>query len=143
MCLAFISALLFFTCAAKAQGQQYYPRNAGDRTENSILIEMPEGYVSGICVLVNDGDTISGAVINEFGITLMGFRYVVPDDNVKLATVAAAMDKWYIRKALANDIKGLIAALRDGENVFVDEKHDITFTLTPIKTEKDNDNDAQ
>lgn len=138
-CLAFISVLLCFSYAAKAQGQQYYPRNAGDKTESNILIEMPKGYVSGICVLVNYGDTISGAVINEFGITLMGFQYVVHNDKVKMSTVVAVIDKWYIEKTLANGIKGFLAALRNGESVFVDDKHNITFTLTPIKTRKDND----
>ena len=129
-CLVFISILLCFNYATESQGQQYYPLKAGDRTENNILIEMPKGYISGICVLVNDGDTINGAVINEFGITLMGFRYIIPDDKVKLASVVAVMDKWYIKKVLANDIKGLLAALRNGGNVFVDDKHNVTFTLT-------------
>lgn len=142
-CSVFINVLLCFLFATNTQGKQFYPRNAGDRTESNILIEMPKGYVSGICVLVNDGDTVNGAVINEFGITLLGFQYVVPDDKVKLSTVVAAVDKWYIRKALANDVKGLLAALRNGGNAFVDEKRGITFTLTPIKMEKDDDNDAQ
>ena len=83
-CSVFINVLLCFLFATNTQGQQFYPRNAGDRTESNILIEMPKGYVSGICVLVNDGDTVNGAVINEFGITLLGFQYVVPDDKVKL-----------------------------------------------------------
>lgn len=98
----------------------------------NALIEMPKGTVTGICMLVQERDTIKGAIVNEFGITAMEFYYLGSKDKVKLKHVIAMLDKWYIKKILKKDLRELMLALKQGEYVYVNKRHHITYTLTPI-----------
>lgn len=119
------------TLAAGSQGT-VYPEKDGQRLECKAMIEMPKGYISGICILVNEADTIKGAIINEFGITALGFSYSTSDDKVRLVNVNTMLDKWYIRNVLSKDIRNLLHALKQGKTEFVDEKYHITYTLSPM-----------
>lgn len=143
-CLVFISILasLLTTMVAEAQTADgdmgdsvqapSYPAADGGRTECNAMIEMPKGSVSGICVLLHDGDTIKGAVINEFGITTLSFHYLIKKDKVKLKDVVAMLDKWYIRRVVARDLRRLLHALRDGTPQYTDGRYHITYSLSPM-----------
>lgn len=123
--LVFISLTIMLLASVKAF--------AGDDSKQyNALIEMPKGSVSGICMLVQEGDTIKGAIVNEFGITAMDFYYLRSTDKVKLEHIIAMLDKWYIKKVLRKDLRELIHALKQGEYVYVNKRHHITYTLTPI-----------
>lgn len=123
--LVFISLAIMLLVSAKAIA------NDGSKQYNA-LIEMPKGSVSGICMLVQEGDTIKGAIVNEFGITAMDFYFFTNKGKVKLKHVIAMLDKWYIKKVLRKDLRELMHALKQGEYVYVNKRHHITYTLTPI-----------
>ncbi len=126
------------TLAADSQ-RIVYPGKDGQQVECKAMIEMPKGYISGICILVNEADTIKGAIINEFGITALSFEYSASDDKVRLISVNAMIDKWYIRNVLSKDIRGLLHALRQGEAAFADERYHITYTLSPMDDTPDDE----
>ena len=106
----------------------------------TALIETPKATLSGICLLVQDSDTIKGAIVNEFGITALDFVYTRKEDKVRLVSAAPMLDKWYMRPVIAADIRHLLRALREGKLSYEDEKYHIRYTLSPIN---DNDNTEQ
>lgn len=127
------------TCADSLRQQSavvtdsLYPRKDSAVVKLQTMIEMPRGYISGICILSHQGDSIRGAIFNEFGITALEFRYGIPDDEVTLISVLPMIDKWYIRGVLRKDLREVLHALSDGHAVWLDEKYKIKFKFTPLK----------
>lgn len=143
--LVLISIIIVFCIVnkASAQGTITYPANDGDRLECKALIETSRGNVGGICVMLHDDDSIKGAIINEFGITALGFRYIISKDEMKLEDVNAMIDKWYIKMVLHKDLRELLHSLKDGRLTYTNEKYHITYTLSPMDVETDSDNDSK
>lgn len=110
-----------------------YPRKDSAVVKLQTLIEMPHGYISGICILSHRGDSISGAIFNEFGITAMEFRYALSSDEVELTSVLPMIDKWYIRGVVRKDLREVLHALRDGQTHWQDDKYKIKFKFSPLK----------
>lgn len=134
--LVFISVTLALLFSLEVGAQDLtFPEKDGDSLQCNALIEMPKGYVSGICILLHENDTIKGAIINEFGITAVDFCYLLSKDRVKLGNVVAMLDKWYIKKVLRKDIRQWLVGLRQGKTVYKDEKYHITYSLTPMDKE--------
>lgn len=139
-CLISVSLLLTAMCTS-AEAQSLLPQTAGEKARFSALIEMPKGYMSGICVLLSDGDIIKGSMFNDFGITFMDFIYRLQKDKVKLLSVQKMMDKWYIRKILRRDLRHLFHAMREGRGEYRDEKYKMLFRFTPLTEDEQNVND--
>lgn len=138
--LSSILALLLTAVRAGAQ-EVAFPEHDGDRLECNAMIEMPKGSVSGVCIMVNECDTVRGAIVNEFGITALNFTYTPADDKVRLSSVVAMLDKWYIRNVLAKDLRELLHAIRQGRTAYSDEKYHITYTLSPMDAVDDGGDD--
>ena len=64
ICLLFVSPLL----ALLTQAQSTFPTEDGERVKYHAYIETPRAYISGICILLKEGDLIKGSLFNEFGI---------------------------------------------------------------------------
>ena len=139
-CLLFISLLL--TVAAEAAVTQQQTERAtfpadGESIRYTAYIEHrmntdKQGYVSGICILHRDGNTVHGSLFNEFGITALDFTYRLEKKKVKLHTVMPMMNKWYIRKVLKKDLRQLMTGLQNGETTWKDERYHIEYQLTPL-----------
>ena len=93
ICLLFNSLL---QNSAVAQDKNLLPLHEGESIRYDAYIEMPQAYISGICILLHDEHVIKGSLINEFGITAIDFIYYPKKEKVKLCSVFGAMDKWYI-----------------------------------------------
>ena len=129
-CLLFIS-LLLSVLTSRLYAQTTFPAD-GESIRFTAYIEMEKGYVSGICILHRDGDTVHGSLFNEFGITALDFTYRVERKKVKLHTVMPMMNKWYIRKVLKKDLRQLMTGLQNGETTWKDERYHIEYQLTPL-----------
>jgi hypothetical protein len=127
-----------------ADAQSLLPQSAGEKARFTAVIEMPKGYMSGICVLLCDGDLIKGSMFNDFGITFMDFTFNQRKDKVKLLSVQKMMDKWYIRKILRRDLRLLFHAMREGKGEYRDEKYKMLFRFTQLTEDELNikDDDA-
>ena len=78
--LIFISILVLRLLPASAQSgtQPSVDSTAiadSSRLTFTALIETPKASISGICLIVQDSDSIKGAIVNEFGITALDFVY--------------------------------------------------------------------
>lgn len=129
-CLLFIS-LLLSVLTSRLYAQTTFPAD-GESIRFTAYIEMEKGYVSGICILHRDGDTVHGSLFNEFGITALDFTYRLERKKVKLYTVMPMMNKWYIRKVLKKDLRQLMTGLQNGETTWKDERYHIEYQLTPL-----------
>lgn len=124
-----LSASLLCTSALWAQT---YPAESG-RVRLNAMIEMPRGYLSGVCIMVKEGGTVRGSLFNEFGISALDFTYSEARDKVKLQNVTGRMNKWYIRRVLRRDLRALLHRLKDGCGDYEDEKYNIKFHFTPLE----------
>ena len=142
ICLLFVSQLAVMRLFA----QSAFPETEGDRIRYAATIEMPTAYLSGICVLLREGDVVRGSLFNEFGVTALDFTYhpenqiATPhsdhrSEKVKLHHVISIMDKWYIRRVLRKDLAHLMHRLQQGETTYHNERRHITYQFKTLKPE--------
>lgn len=116
-------------CAASTA----YPAAEGDRVRYDFMIEMPKAYVSGILIMARtEPDRVDASLVNEFGFSLLDFSYDEKKDKVKLVNVTKKLDKWYIKRTLRSDLRQVMRLMREGGDRYVDKKHKITYTFTPL-----------
>ena len=126
-----LSLCVSLTLAILASAQSLLPSSDGDRARFAATIETERGCVTGICVMLYDGELVKGCLFNEFGVTALEFSYQPQKEKVKLLTVLPMLNKWYIRRTLRGDLKKLMHALRDGETEYVNMRRHITYTFVP------------
>lgn len=129
ICLLFNSLL---QNSAVAQDKNLLPLHEGECIRYDAYIEMPHAYISGICILLNDGQVIKGSLINEFGLTAIDFIYYPKKEKVKLCSVFGAMDKWYIHRVLRKDLVQLLQCLKQGETQYINKRRNITYNFKPV-----------
>jgi hypothetical protein len=129
--LPFISLLLCLS--VRLQAQTTFPSAEGERVKYSAYIEMPKGYVSGICVLLKEEGEVKGSLFNEFGFTAIDFTYNPERDKIKLHSVMKMMDKWYIRKVLKKDLRQVMKALMKGESEYTNQRQHIVYRFHGIE----------
>ena len=118
-----------------SNAQALYPKNEGEKVRSSAMIEMPKGYVSGICVMYNDGTDVKASIFNEFGISAIDFVYNPQKDKVKLVSVINMLNKWYIRKLLKSDLRKVVHCLQQGVGEYRNERYKIDYKFSPLKDE--------
>ena len=135
--------LVLWTGAVTAGAQSLLPERVGDKMRYTAYIEFPKTYVSGICILLNDGEELKGSVFNEFGISCLDFVWLKTKDKVKLLSVQKMLDKWYIRRTLRKDLRLLLHEMVESRTTYMNEKRHITYQLKPITTEQEEEIDDE
>lgn len=128
-----ISILLLYGIDNHATAQRLLPASEGEVVSFSSFIEMPRGYVSGICAMMLENRSIKATMYNEFGITAMEFVYSMEKKKVKLEYVIKLLDKWYIKRTLRKDLACLINCLDLGNTEYVNKKRKITYRFIPME----------
>lgn len=98
-----------------------------------MTIEMRKGYLSGICLLANDGQSVKGSLFNEFGVSTLDFEYVLSSKKVKLLGIAKMLDKWYIKRVLRKDLAQVMEKLKTGETSYQNDKYGINYQFVSLK----------
>lgn len=119
--------------SARAQQVATFPDSIGQKVKYNATIEMKKGYISGICILVNDGILIKGCLFNEFGISALDFSYQPEKGKVKILSVIKMLDKWYIKKVLRKDLAQLMQNLAKGIPDYQDKKFNIDYHFTVLQ----------
>ena len=120
---------------AMVSAQSVLPLQGGQCRQYAAYIEMPKGYVSGVCVLQKEDSDIKGCLFNEFGITTLDFTYHPERRKVTLHNVMKMMDKWYIRRVLRKDLAQLMQCLERGETHYQNASRHISYQMKPIEDE--------
>ncbi len=131
VCLTFIS--IFFLCiiSNETYAQSLLP-NEGDSKEYQMTINMPKAYISGICVMANDGERVNGSIFNEFGLSMLSFSYLIEKDKVIILSAMKMINKWYIKRVLRKDLLGVIKCLQNNNTTYEDTKHNINIIIKPM-----------
>ena len=132
LCLTLTS--IFFLCIISNESfaQSLLP-NEGDSKEYQMTINMPKAYISGICVMANDGARVNGSIFNEFGLSMLSFSYLIEKDKVKILSAMKMINKWYIKRILRKDLLGVITCLQNNNTVYEDEDCDIQYIYQRTK----------
>lgn len=91
------------------------------------------GYISGVCILVNDGSLVKGCIFNEFGISAIDFTYQAEKRKVKLVNVIKMLNKWYIKKILRKDLVYVMENLSNGIMSYHDKRYNIDYNFSVLK----------
>ena len=147
-----LSALVLAAAASfAAVPSDSWPELPGERVRHDFAIEMPKGYVGGLMIMMKcDDGKVRGSLVNEFGISLLDFSFDEKKGKVKLESVMKALDKWYIRRVLKNDLKHSLQAMQRGDTVYYDTRHKMRFIFSPATTapsmaapDNESENDTQ
>lgn len=124
-----IALLSLLVLPLQAQQERHFPDSAGSKVKYNATIEMSKGYVSGVCIMANDGSVIKGSLFNEFGISAIDFTYQPDKKKVKLLSVIKILNKWYIKKVLRKDLVQVMENLSKGIYSYHDKKFKIDYNF--------------
>lgn len=140
-CLASVSIFLLSMLSFSGAAQSLLPQIDGTHAKFTATIETQKGYVSGICVILLEGDTLKGSIFNEFGITAIDFIYHISKEKVKLISVLPMLNKWYIKRVLKQDLKAVIKGLEQGVTTYENTRRHILYQFSPLSySDSDGDN---
>lgn len=101
----------------------------------SVQININRAGISGVCMMREVSDNVFGAIINEFGLSMLSFNYDPDRKRARIVDIAPQLDKWYIKKVLRRDLKKIIPQItqKDIKEVFryCNVKQQIEYIFTP------------
>lgn len=99
----------------------------------NVQIGINRAGVSGVCILQERAEEVLGAIINEFGISVLSFRYDAKRRSVKIIDAIPQLDKCYIKRVLKKDLKEIVPQLTGEDNPigcrYCNERHKIEYTF--------------
>ena len=135
----FFINLLFVLCSSFnifAQGQ-------GRMDRYKVQIDIQDAYLSGVCIIRDVEGLLTGAVVNEFGVSAVTFRYNKTKDKVKILNLAAAMKRPGVKVLLKNDLRNIMREYCLSEvgfktvYIYENPKYRMKYNFTPIDYETD------
>ena len=103
-----------------------------------VRIDIRNAYISGICIMQNDGDYVMASIVNEFGVSAMTFRYDVRKRKVRILSVAGPLGRASIKRVLKSDLKVIMADFCredfriDDKYDYKNSRYDIIYTFKPM-----------
>ena len=135
----FFIFLFFVLCSSlnfSAQGE-------GRMDRYKVQIDIQDAYLSGVCMIKDVEGLLTVAVVNEFGVSAVTFRYNKTKDKVKILSLAAAMKRPGVKALLKNDLRNIMREYCLSEvglkSVYIYEnpKYRMKYNFTPIDYETD------
>ncbi len=105
----------------------------GRTIEYKAEIDVRDSYISGVAMLSCSNDTVTGCIFNEFGVSVISFRYHRVRQKVRILDIQKRLDRWYIRRVLRKDILNLMNEMKGGRNEYYDRKYRIKLKFTPLQ----------
>ena len=99
--LSVLLAAFCFSVGLMAQNAQHFPQADGERARYNVQIDFRKVYISGICMMLNDGGTVNCCVFNEFGVPAISYTYNIATGKVKIVSIIGKMNRWYIKKMIS------------------------------------------
>ena len=135
----FFIFLFFFLCSSlnfSAQGE-------GRMDRYKVQIDIQDAYLSGVCMIKDVEGLLTGAVVNEFGVSAVTFRYNKTKDKVKILSIAAALKRPGVKVLLKNDLRNIMREYCISEvgfktvYIYENPKYRMKYNFTPIDYETD------
>ena len=100
----------------------------------TVQIDIQDAYISGICIMVDEDETIKASIFNEFGISTFGYEYHKKKERVKITQIGATINRWFIKRQLKKDLRSVMKQLPN-KVVFENKKYKLKYTFTPLKND--------
>lgn len=111
-------------------------------TKYAVQIDIDEAYISGICIIKEDGSTATASIVNEFGVSLMTLKYDISTEKVKILETVKQLRNPMMKRTLKKDFKIILTEYTSCGNdtkpehlKHVNARHGITYDLTFLKHE--------
>ena len=127
--------LTLFSSAIRAQTPNSLKTNfpsVGESLRYTSFIQFPQAYISGICILKNESESVTGSIFNEFGVSFISFIYNKEKGRIKLVDLSEPLDKWYIRLTLKQDLKAVLSTLQRGGYQYENNVRNIIYKFEPM-----------
>lgn len=111
--LLFLSSLIALLTFNARANEVDSVKQSSPLQKHTFQIETSNGFISGILLVSEDDENITGSMINEFGVSAIDFSYSKKKQKVNLLNVVSFLNKWYIKQVLKNDIKFCLHILYD------------------------------
>ena len=108
-----------------------------------VQIDIQDAYLSGVCIIRDVEGLLTGAVVNEFGVSAVTFRYNKTKDKVKILSLAAAMKRPGVKVLLKKDLRNIMRDYCLSEvgfktvYIYENPKYRMKYNFTPIDYETD------
>ena len=109
-----------------------------ETSKYNIRIDIKEAYISGLCIIKDDGSVINASVVNEFGVSVITLRYDFSRNRIKVVNCIRQLRNPMIRSVLKKDFRILLNEYRNqkdsnpAELKHINTKQDITYNLIPF-----------
>ena len=133
----FFIFLFFVLCSSlnfSAQGE-------GRMDRYKVQIDIQDAYLSGVCMIKDVEGLLTGAVVNEFGVSAVTFRYNKTRDKVTILSLAAAMKRPGVKALLKHDLRNIMReyCLAEGgfktAYIYENPKYRMKYNFSPIAYE--------
>ena len=135
----FFINLLFVLCSSF----NIFAQEQGRMDRYKVQIDIQEAYLSGVCIIRDVEGLLTGAVVNEFGVSAVTFRYNKTKDKVKILSLAAALKRPGVKVLLKNDLRNIMREYCISEvgfktvYIYENPKYRMKYNFTPIDYETD------
>ena len=97
----------------------------------NVSIKRGENLITGMCILVNSGDTVKASIVNDFGATILDCSFYKKRSKIKLHYLFKSLNRWYLRPVLKRDLKEIMKIMSAGGTSYTDKKHKLDYTFVP------------
>ena len=135
----FFINLLFVLCSSF----NIFAQGHGRMDRYKVQIDIQEAYLSGVCIIRDVEGLLTGAVVNEFGVSAVTFRYNKTKDKVKILSLAAALKRPGVKVLLKIDLRNIMREYCISEvgfktvYIYENPKYRMKYNFTPIDYETD------
>lgn len=117
--------------------------SAEDRTapRYSVRIDIRDAYISGILIMKESSSVVSSSIVNEFGVSAMGYLYDEEKGKVRILSVVKMLDRPMVKRTLRKDLQTIMADMwgnsegPQGTYEYENSKLKIRYTFTPLSNE--------
>ena len=132
-----LKILLFLSLVIPSLGAAQNTQTPESTSRYSIQIDMSQAYVGGICIIKGNGTSLNVSIVNEFGISMVTFRYEHERGKIKILNCIKQLNKPFIKKVLKKDFKIILREYltQDTQRLPIQHnnlKYNITYNLIPL-----------
>lgn len=132
-----IKILLFLSLAIPSLAVAHDTQTSESTSRYSIQIDMSQAYIGGICIIKQNGSSLNVSIVNEFGISMVTFRYEPERGKIKMLNSIKQLNKSFIKKVLKKDFKIILSEYltQDTQRLpiqHINLKYNITYNLIPL-----------
>ena len=132
-----LKILLFLSLGIPSVASAQNTQPQENTSRYSVQIDMSRAYVGGICIIKGNESSLNVSIVNEFGVSIVTFRYEHERGKIKMINCIKQLNKPFIKKVLKKDFKIILSEYLSQETQrlpiqYNNLKYKITYNLIPL-----------